>query len=118
MTMAPEALASSTSLSVMAPTPRCTTSTLTSGVERWAGVLAADEGVAQPQRAVLDQDRGERPLAGVECRLEHGAVGAFVRVRLEIEQLGLEQDLLEQRVHVRPLLCRDGRRQGGAAELL
>src|SRR3989441_1317488 len=83
-----------------------------------ARVLAADEGVAQPQGAVLDENRGERPLAGVERRLEHRAVGAFVRVRLEVEQLGLQQDLLEQLVHIRPLLRRDGSGERGAAELL
>src|SRR5436190_1195042 len=38
--MAPDAFASRTSESVMAPTPRCTTSTLTSGVDSWASASA------------------------------------------------------------------------------
>src|SRR5436309_1480327 len=41
MMMAFEALASSTSESVIAPTPRCTTSTLTSGVESCARASAS-----------------------------------------------------------------------------
>src|SRR5213593_3483035 len=175
-----EALASSTSESVMAPTPRCTTSTLTSGVDScasasasasagppWSALmmirsaaappsarsamksssvftrperrccasrssrcrvghdlkgvarlghafeaqhlhrsgrtcarhglpalvvhrphpaieLPADEVVPTAQRAVLDEDRGERTLAGVERRLEHGALRAPLGVGLEI----------------------------------
>src|SRR5207249_3942774 len=116
MMIAFEALASSTSESVMAPTPRCTTSTLTSGVARLrhafeaqhlhrrgrtrarhglpalvvhrphpAIELPADEVVPTAQRAVLDEDRGERTLAGVERRLEHGALRAPLGVGLEIE---------------------------------
>src|SRR6185312_1282976 len=34
-------------------------------------VLAADEVVADLQRAVLDEDRGDRALAGIERRFEH-----------------------------------------------
>src|SRR5213076_935897 len=40
------------------------------------GELAADEVVSDAQRAVLHEDRRHRPLAGVERRLEHGAVRA------------------------------------------
>ena len=40
MMIAFDALASSTSESVIAPTPRCTTSTLTSGVDSWASASA------------------------------------------------------------------------------
>ena len=39
-----------------------------------AGELAADEVVADPQRALLHQDRGERALARIERGLEHGAL--------------------------------------------
>ena len=47
--------------------------------------LPADEVVPTAQRAVLDEDRGERTLAGVERRLEHGALRAPLGVGLEIE---------------------------------
>src|SRR2546425_2436061 len=63
MTMAPEALASSTSLSVMAPTPRCTTSTLTSGVESWASASASASARSEEHTSELQS------LAYLVCRL-------------------------------------------------
>src|SRR3990172_2160331 len=194
--MAWDALASNTSLSVMPPTPRCTTSTLTSVVESWAnasarasagppwsalmmifplqalallgdfaglaglghdgetvtrlrdalepehldrhgrtgllnpapaliehgahpaGQAAADEILSRLQRAALHQHRRARALAGIEHAFDHGPVsrsrggGAFV------EQIGPQQDLLEQLVDPRPGLGRDRGRHGVAAELV
>src|SRR5436190_1724180 len=115
MMMAFEALASSTSESVIAPTPRCTTSTLTSGVESCARASAS---ASAAPRAVLDEDRGERALAGVERRLEHRALGPAVGVGLQVEQLGLQENLVEQLLHVLARLGGDRRGQRRAAELL
>src|SRR5207247_5757393 len=82
------------------------------------GELPADEVVSDPERAVLHEDRRHRSLSRVERRLEHGAVGPAVGIRLQIEQLGLEQDLIEQGVHVLPGLRRDRRGERRTAELL
>jgi hypothetical protein len=71
-------------------------------------VHADDEVVADVERAVLDEHRGDRTLARIELGLDDGARGAARRVRLEVEDLGLQDDLLEQLVDVRALLRRDG----------
>ena len=83
-----------------------------------AGELAADEVVAAAQGAPLDQDGGQRALARIERGLEHGAVALAVRIGLEVEDLGLEQDLLQQAVDAGALLGRDLGREHVAAELL
>ena len=83
-----------------------------------AGELAADEVVADLQRAALHQQRGERALARIEGGLDDGALGPAVGVGLEVEDVGLEQDLLEQQVDAGALLGRDCGREDVAAELL
>jgi len=57
-------------------------------------------------------------LPGVERRLEHRALGPAVGVRLQIEQLGLQQDLVEQLLHVLARLGGDRRGERRTAELL
>jgi hypothetical protein len=51
-------------------------------------------------------------------RLDHRAHGAPPRVGLEVQDLGLQQDLVEQFGDVRPALRRDLLRQHLPAELL
>jgi hypothetical protein len=60
-----------------------------------AGVLAADEVIAHMERAGLYEDRGEGAFARIELRLEHRPLRLAVGIRLEVEQLGLQQDLVE-----------------------
>src|SRR2546430_10151432 len=50
--------------------------------------------------------------------LEHGALGLTVGVGLQVEQLRLQQDLVEQLLHVSPRLGGDRRGERGAPELL
>src|SRR5439155_11789592 len=80
--------------------------------------LAADEVVAAAEGASLHQDRGERALARVERGLEHRAMAFALGIGLEIEDLGLEQDLLEQGLDADALLGGDFGREDFAAELL
>ncbi len=72
-----------------------------------ARVHAADEVVADVQRAVLNEHRRDRTLARIELRFDDGADGATIRVRLEVEDFGLQQNLIEQLGDVRALLRRD-----------
>jgi hypothetical protein len=81
-------------------------------------VHAADEVVADAQRAVLHEHRRHRALARIELRLDHRARWRAVGVGLEVQDLGLQEDLLEQLVDVRALLGRDLGREHVAAELL
>ena len=68
---------------------------------------AGNDGVADVQRAVLDEDRRHRAAALVQLRFEHGARRVALRIRLELAQLGDEQDHLEQQLEVLLLLRRD-----------
>ena len=63
-----------------------------------APLLADDEDVAALQRALLHQHRRHRAAADVELGLDHRALGLAVGVGLEVEHLGLQRDVLEQRV--------------------
>ena len=83
-----------------------------------AGVHAADEVVADGERAVLHEHRRDRALAWIELRFDDRALRATIRIRLEVEDFRLEQNLVEQHVDVRALLGRDLGGQRGAAELL
>ena len=82
-----------------------------------AGVHAADEVVADLERAALHEHRGDRTLARVQLRFDDRAGRAPIRIRLEVENFGLQQNLIEQHVDVRSLLRRDLRRQRRSAEL-
>jgi hypothetical protein len=68
------------------------------------GVHAADEVVAHAQRAVLHEHGGHGALARVELGLDDRAGGGAVGVGLEVEDLGLQEDLLEQVLDVGALL--------------
>ena len=61
-------------------------------------VRAGDERVADAQRPALDQDRHDRPAAGVELGLDHRAGGVGVAVGLQLLQVGDDLDRVEQRV--------------------
>ena len=54
----------------------------------------------------------------IELRFDDGAGRVLDRVRLQVENFGLEQNLVEQVVDARALLRRDRRRERLAAELL
>ena len=58
------------------------------------------------QRATLHQDRRDRTLPRVELCFDDGAGRLLFRIRLEVEPFGLQQDLIEKTVDVRPLLRR------------
>ena len=53
---------------------------------------ACEDEVADAQRAVLDEDARHRAATAIEEGLEDGAAGGLLRVRLELEDLGLEGD--------------------------
>ena len=55
--------------------------------------LARDEDVADAQRAALDERRRDRAEPFLHARLDHDAGRVALRVRLELENLGLEQHL-------------------------
>ena len=69
--------------------------------------VAGDDGVADVQRAALDEHRGDGAAADVEPRLDDDAAGGRVRVRLQLEHVGLQQQHLEQLVEVLLGLRRD-----------
>src|SRR5688572_1317827 len=82
-----------------------------------AALHAGDERVAHAERALLDEHGGDDAAPLLDAGLEDDAARAARRVRLELEQLRLEQDVLEQLVDVRALLGRD-RHGGGLAAVL
>ena len=59
------------------------------------------------QSSVLDENRRDRALARVELGFNNSARRAAVRIRLEIENLRLQQNLIEEGVDVRALLGGD-----------
>ena len=79
---------------------------------------AGDEGVADVQRAVLHEHRRHRAAALVELGFEHGARRVALRVRLQLADVGDEQDHLEQQVEVLLLLRRHFDRDRLAAPFL
>ena len=80
--------------------------------------VAGDHGVADVQRAALDEHRGDRAAADVEPRLDDHAAGRRVRVGLQLEHVGLQQQHLEQLVEVLLGLRRDVDEHRLAAPLL
>ena len=70
------------------------------------------------QRAALDQHGGDRAAAALELGFEHDAFGRAVRVGLEVEQLGLQQDRFLELVEIGLLERRDLDIEHLAAELL
>ncbi len=83
-----------------------------------AGVHAADEIVADVQSAVLTRTVATGPLPGSSCASMTAPTCATVRIRLEVENFGLQQNLIEQRVDVRCPSSRDLAREVSATELL
>ena len=68
---------------------------------------SAEDDVTHMESSVLDQDSGEVTAALVERRLDDCARSELVGICLELEQVGLKEDLLEELVHVESLLGRD-----------
>jgi hypothetical protein len=63
---------------------------------------ARHEDVPALERAALDQDRGDGATSLVEVGLDHATAGVLVRVRLQLEQVGLQEHDLEQLVQADP----------------
>ena len=59
---------------------------------------AGDDDVADAQRAALHQHGADRAAAALELGLDDDALGGAVRVGLQVQQLGLQEDGLEQLV--------------------
>src|SRR3982751_3210997 len=78
----------------------------------------ADEVVADLEGAITDQHRRDGTLARIELGLDNGAFGSPIGIRLEVQNLSLEENAVEQLIDVRSLLCRDLGRQHLAAEFL
>src|SRR5436190_2016142 len=70
--------------------------------------LADDERVADAQRALLDEDGRDRAASPVEFGFQHHAGGESRRARLQVQNVGGEQDGFEKRVEVLSTLRRDG----------
>src|SRR6185295_6976725 len=79
---------------------------------------AGDEQVAGLERAVLHQDRGDDAAADLLPRLEHRALRADGRVGLQVEQVGGQEDHLEQLVDALLLERGDADHDGVAPPLL
>ncbi len=83
-----------------------------------AGEDARHEGVADAHHAALDEDRRHDAAAQVDARLHDPARSAHAVVGPELEELGLEQDGLEQLVDARLLEGGHLHEQGLAAPVL
>ena len=73
-----------------------------------AGEVPADEVGPDLQGPVLDEDRRNRTLTRVQRAFDHRPSGIAIRIGLLVEQLGLEQDLLEQLLDTLPRFGGDG----------
>ena len=78
---------------------------------------ATNEVVANLEGAALHEHRRHGALARVELRLDNRAGGAPIRVGLEVQDLGLQKNLVEQRPDVGALLGGDLGVQRLTAEL-
>ena len=76
---------------------------------------AGHDGVADPQRAALDDDRGHRATADLQLGLEHDAAGPALGRRHQLLDLGHQDDLLEQVLDAEGLQRRDLDGDGVAA---
>jgi hypothetical protein len=63
-----------------------------------AVILAADDDIAETQRAFAHEHGGHR-TAGFDAGFDDIALGIAVGVRLQLQQVGLEQNHFEQLVH-------------------
>ena len=79
---------------------------------------AGDNDIAVVQRAVLDEHGHNGAAAPVEARLYDGALGGAVRVGLELEDFGQDDQVLKQVVYALAGLGRYGAHYGVAAPLL
>ena len=61
-------------------------------------VFARDDQVADAQRPLLDQDGRDGATRAIESRLDDVPLGELVRVRAQLEHLGLQRQHLEQLV--------------------
>ena len=72
-----------------------------------APLVAGNDDLARAQRALLNEDGGNGAAAAIELGFDDGAFRRAVRIGLEIEDFGLQQDGFEQLVEVGAVLRRD-----------
>src|SRR3546814_3114921 len=65
-----------------------------------APLAAGNEDVADLESAALHQNGGDRPAAALQPGFDDDALGHAVRVRRELEHLGLQQDRLLELIEV------------------
>ena len=80
--------------------------------------MATDEAVPHAERPVFQKNGRHGSLAGVQRAFDNAPRPQAVAVRLDVEQFGLQQNLVEQIVHSLPHLGRDWGPHCIAAELL
>ena len=68
---------------------------------------AGDDDVALVEGAVLHEDGGDRAAAAIQPAFDHRTFGRAVRVGLQVEDFGLQQDGFLQLVEVHPFGGRD-----------
>src|SRR4051812_9511806 len=83
-----------------------------------APFAAGDENIADAQGAALDQHSGDGPTTTLQPRLDHDTLGRPLRVSLQVEQLGLQQDRFLELVEIGFLQGGDLDVEHLAAELL
>ena len=83
-----------------------------------AAVISADEGLADLEGAHADDDGGGGAAAGLDLRLDDGAARGGGGTGLELEDLGLEEDHLEEVIDPGALERGDGTHDDIAAPVL
>src|SRR5690625_683996 len=81
-------------------------------------MLTTDEGVANTEGPIEDEDCGDWPLTNIELGLDHHTRRTPIRVRGQLHHLGLEEDLLHQVIHPLTSLGTDLGREDVTTELL
>ncbi len=79
---------------------------------------AADEVIADLQRAFLNQDRGQGAAVGINVGLDHGAKGVTRGVGAQFQHVRLKRDILEQVIDTTPRNGGNGHHDGVAAVFL
>src|SRR5438309_2185898 len=98
MMTASEALASRTSLSVIAPTPLLSTRIRTFSFDSFCSMSESTSAV--PELSVLNKNGGHRTTAFVELRFEHRTDAGSCGIRLEIADIRNQQNHFEQQVEI------------------
>lgn len=75
----------------------------------------ADHGVANPQRTILNQYRGDRAAPFIEFCLDNNAAGIAIRIGLQLFHFGNQQNIFQQIIDTQLLLGRHGNHDGVTA---